>query len=348
MVRLGFGQGAVSFGWARGFAADIFGNYPPMKTIAPIPSPSRRIFAAFLLLAWPLLVLGATQPPGDYPGTEPAHPPALPLWPNGAPGSEARKDEPEKVIQHIGQTYNHIDVSNIHNPSITPYLPPKDKASGVAVIIAPGGGHQFLAIDHEGYEIGQWLADHGIAGFVLKYRLERGSPGATYTAAKESLADAQRAIRTIRSRAAEWNINPAAVGIIGFSAGAKIATLAAFRPDPAHPESADPIEREGSLPDFQGLFYPDLSGLGTPDKSTPPAYLACAADDRPNISEGVATTYLLFHKAGVPVEMHIFGMDGHGFGLGVYKPDMPSAAWPASFVTWLGERGFIKKKADAK
>jgi len=319
-----------------------------MNPTAPNPSFLRRAYTTLLLLASPILAFGAGQPPGDYPGTEPAHPTSLPLWPNGAPGSEARKDEAEKVIFHVGTTYNHTDVSNIHNPSITPYLPPKDKASGVAVIIAPGGGHQFLAIDHEGYEIGQWLADHGIAGFVLKYRLERGSPGATYTAAKESLADAQRAIRTIRSRAAEWNINPAAVGIIGFSAGAKIATLAAFRPDPAHPESADPIEREGSLPDFQGLFYPDLSGLGTPDKSTPPAYLACAADDRPNISEGVATTYLLFHKAGVSVEMHIFGMDGHGFGLGVYKPDMPSAAWPASFVTWLGERGFIKKKADAK
>src|SRR5882724_4643237 len=126
--------------------------------------------------------------------------PVFPLWPQGAPGSEARKGEPEKVVGN--------NVSNIHFPTLTVYLPAKDKATGTAAIVCPGGGHRFLVMQKEGYDVAQWLADHGIAAFVLKNRLARddanpaGAPQ-PYTIERDALADAQRAIRLVRSRATE-------------------------------------------------------------------------------------------------------------------------------------------------
>ena len=120
----------------------------------------------------------------------------VPLWANGAPGSEARKNEPEKT------TPNGASVSNIHHPSLIVYLPAKDKATGAAVIVAPGGGHQNHAIQHEGYNVAQWLADHGVAAFILKYRLARDNANPTgapqpYTVDRDALADAQRAMNII-------------------------------------------------------------------------------------------------------------------------------------------------------
>lgn len=152
--------------------------------------------------------------------------PIVPLWPNGAPGSEARKGEPEKIVGN--------NVSNIHHPSLTVHLPVKSQATGAAVIVAPGGGHARLSIQNEGYDVARWLADHGIAAFVLKYRLGKDDatpPGMPqpYAYDVHGLADTQRAIRLVRSRAAEWGVNPAAVGVIGFSAGGEVAALAAIR-----------------------------------------------------------------------------------------------------------------------
>ena len=195
--------------------------------------------------------------------------PVVPLWPNGAPGSEARKNEPEK-INATGSS-----VSIMHNPSILVYLPAKENATGCAVIVAPGGGHRNLAIQHEGYNVGEWLAAHGIAAFVLKYRLARdeatpaGAPQ-PYTIEGTALADAQRAIRIVRARAAEWNVNPSAVGIIGFSAGGEVAALAAMRPEAGKADAADPIERQNARPDFQGLIYPGQSGKILPERGAPP------------------------------------------------------------------------------
>src|SRR5258708_6630029 len=223
--------------------------------------------------------------------------PVVPLWPSGAPGSEARKTEPEKNGNASGSNIN-----NIHNPSITVYLPTKDRATGCAVIVAPGGGHSNLAIQHEGYNVAQWLADHGIAAFILKYRLARdaANPAGTpqpYTIEGTALADGLRAIRLVRSHAKEWGINPAAVGIIGFSAGGEVVALTAMRPEVGNPDATDPVERENSRPDFQGLIYPGQSGKIVPTKESPPAFLACGFDDRPDISEGLAKVYLLFKQA---------------------------------------------------
>ncbi len=265
--------------------------------------------------------------------------PVVPLWPDGAPGSAARKNEPEKV------TASGANVSNIHQPTLMVYLPSRDKATGCGVIVAPGGGHRNLAIQHEGYNVAQWLADHGVAAFILKYRLARDDANPTgtpqpYTIEGDALADAQRAIRIVRARASEWNVNPAAVGIIGFSAGGEVAALAAMRPQPGKPDAGDAIERQGARPDFQGLIYPGQSGKIVPEKGAPPVFLACGYGDRPDISEGLAKVYLLFKQAGVPAELHIYAGAGHGFGVRETNKT-PAGAWIARFHEWLADRKFL-------
>ena len=265
-------------------------------------------------------------------------PAALPLWPHGAPGSEARVNEPEKVDANGKGTNN---VSNVHNPSITPYLPTKG-ATGIAVIIAPGGGHSKLCLGHEGGALAEWFRDHGVAAFVLKYRLAR-EPGSTYTIQEHAMADARRAIRTVRSRAAEWGIDPQKIGIMGFSAGGELAAFAAMENDPGKADAEDVIERASSRPDFQALIYPGTSDLFSAKKGMPPVFIACGFDDRKDISEGMATLYLKYKAAGVKAELHIFSGVGHGFG---YRPDRTNAAgkWPERFMDWMEERGFIEPK----
>jgi endo-1,4-beta-xylanase len=274
------------------------------------------------------------------PAPESAHPASILLWPEGAPGSEGKQNEKEAVTYKTWQTINYISVTNVHQPSITPYLPAKGHATGAAVIVAPGGGHSNLAIDTEGYNVAQWLADHGVAAFVLKYRLAK-APGSTYQVEKESLADAQRAIRLVRSRATEWKINPAAIGVMGFSAAAEIMGLAAMRSDAGQAAAADPVEKQGCKPSFQALIYPGNTRAIQPEADSPPAFLVSASDDV-QISDAVANVYLLFHKAKVPVEMHVFASGAHGFGLGIYRP-MPPVVWPGPFITWLGDRGMLGK-----
>ncbi len=272
-----------------------------------------------LLLATTLSAVAATT------GFPPDLPPALPLWPHGAPGSEARVAEPEKI--------DGTNVTNVHNPSITPFLPAPDKATGVAVVIAPGGGHSKLCLGHEGYALGQWMAGHGIAAFVLKYRLAR-EKDSTYTIQEHAMADARRALRTVRSRATEWHIKPDRIGIMGFSAGGELAAFAAMQSDPGKADASDPIERASSRPDFQALIYPGTSDLFTVEKGMPPLFIACGYGDRQDISEGMASLYLKYKKAGVKAELHIFSNVGHGFG---YRPGTTTAAgdWPFRFREWL-------------
>ena len=261
-------------------------------------------------------------------------PPSIPLWPNGAPGSEARKGEAE-----IATPGNLV---NIHNPSIVAYLPAKEKATGAAVVICPGGGHRNLAIDHEGYNVGKWLSDHGIAGFVLKYRLARET-NSTYKIETHALADGQRAIKLVRSRATEWNINPSAVGIIGFSAGGEIAAMAATRPDVDLGNAKDAVDQQKSRPDFQGLFYPAIPKDMKVEKDTPPAFMVCGYGDRPNISEGLPELYLTFKRAGASAELHVYSGAGHGFGLRDSNKS-PAGAWPMRFEEWLRDRKFLTAK----
>ncbi len=254
------------------------------------------------------------------------------LWPAGAPGSEG-KTAPEKNENNR--------VSSVHKPSLTVYLPSREKASGAGVIVIPGGGHRYLAIDHEGYAVARWSSEHGIAAFVLKYRLAR-EEGSSYTIEEHALRDTQRALRLVRSRAAEWGIGPARLGVIGFSAGGELAALVSLRNDGGAAGADDPIERQSSRPAFQALIYPGNSQGIVPTPDSPPVFLACGYKDRPDISEGLASVYLAFKKAGVPAELHIYAGAGHGFGLRE-TDHSPAAGWPARFQEWLADRGLLGK-----
>ena len=273
--------------------------------------------------------------------TSAAEPEAIPLWEDGAPGSEARRNEQEKVDRSKGQ----FNVTNIHNPSITPYLPATEQANGTAIIIAPGGGHRMLCLGHEGGALGQWLADHGIAAFVLKYRLAR-EEGSPYQVDQHAMLDTRRAIRLVRSRAEEWNIDPARIGILGFSAGGELAALAAMQSDPGDPQAADAVDRASSRPDFQVLIYPGSSSRFTVETGMPPAFIALGENDRPDISLGMARLYLMYKEAQVPCELHIYSGVGHGFG---YRPGTNTAvgAWPQRMREWLIARKLLTEKTSA-
>ena len=260
------------------------------------------------------------------------------LWPGGAPGSEGKTDA-EKVVTSASGERN---VSSIHKPSITPFLPSPAKATGAAVLVIPGGGHSKLCVDHEGGNVAQWLADHGIAAFVLKHRLAR-EEGSTYTIEGHALADTQRALRLIRSRASEWGVDPARLGAIGFSAGGELVALACMRPGDGKADATDAIERQNARPAFQALIYPGRSGDVVPAKDAPPAFLACGEKDRQDIAEGLAEMYLRFKRAGASAELHVYAGVGHGFGL---RAGMKGAvaAWPERFVEWLDGQSMLSQK----
>ena len=265
-------------------------------------------------------------------------PKEIPLWPNGAPGSEG-KTAPEKVVTSAN---GERQVSSINNPSITPFLPAKESANGAAVLVIPGGGHRVLCVDHEGENVARFLTAHGIAAFVLKHRLAR-EEGSTYTIAEHAFADTERAMRLIRSRAAEWNVDPARLGAIGFSAGGELVALIAMKSSDGQADAADPIDRQNARPAFQALIYPGRSGDILPTKDAPPAFLACGEKDRQDIAEGLAETYLRFKRAGASAELHVYAGVGHGFGL---RDGMkgPIAAWPERFAEWLDSRAFLTLK----
>ncbi len=261
----------------------------------------------------------------------------IPLWSGDAPGSEGKPKEEKVRITKDGE---HV-VSGVHHPSITVYLPSAAKSTGAAVLICPGGGHRELWMDHEGYNIAPWLAERGVAAIILKYRLAR-EDGSTYSIEGHSLVDAQRALRLVRSRSAEWHIDPARLGIMGFSAGGELAALAARKFDVGSTTAADPLDHQSSRPAFQALIYPGNASSIAPDKSSPPAFLCCGYDDRPDISEGIAGVYLAFKHVDVPAELHIYTGAGHGFGVRASNHS-PAGAWLTRFHEWLGERGFLRK-----
>ena len=259
------------------------------------------------------------------------------LWPNGAPGSEGKTGDETVRTTPQGE---HV-LANVHRPSIGVILPARETATGAAVVIAPGGGHSELWADHEGLNVAHWLADHGVAGVVLKYRLAR-EKGSTYRIEVESLADMQRAIRTVRSRAAEWNINPDRVGVMGFSAGGEIAALAATRFDAGSPDAADPIDRLTSKPSFQALLYPALPKDMQLSKDTPPAFLACGENDRKDNSQGLPELYLAMKKAGAVAELHVYTGVGHGFGVRSTTKGAV-ASWPSRFHDFLEARKMLQR-----
>lgn len=264
-------------------------------------------------------------------------PAEIPLWASVAPGSEGKTGDEVVDTSASGERR----ITNVHRPSLTPYLPSKAEATGVAVLVIPGGGHRQLVITHEGYNAAEWLRARGIAAFVLKHRLAR-EPNSTYKIEVEALADATRAMRIIRARAREWGIDPARVGAMGFSAGGELVAMMATRDVTGNAAAADPVDREPARPDFQALIYPGRTGDMQPDAQSSPAFLAAAYDDRQDIAEGLAEVYLRMKRAGVPAELHIYGSGGHGFGVRATNV-RPVGQWLTRFTEWLGDRGVLKK-----
>ncbi len=296
---------------------------------------------SLILVLW----LGAC---GPGPAAEPI---TIPLWPDGVPGAKGIGSE---------ETYSEGRISHVHEPTIAVHLPPEDKSTGTAVVIAPGGGYGILAIDKEGHDVARWLNSLGVAGIVLKYRLgDYGHPA--------PLQDAQRALSTVRSRAAEWNIDPRRIGIMGFSAGGHLASTAGTHFHSGDSGAENPIDWAGNRPDFMILIYPVISmqeGLThqgsrknlmgeDPDKQlveylsnelqvtpeTPPTFLVHADDDKAVLAENSVSFYLALRKAGVPAEMHIYEEGGHGFGLGVRGGSVTS--WPGRCADWLAGRDLL-------
>jgi len=286
-----------------------------------------KVMLASLLLLWAASRQADAQ-----------EPPVVALWPNGAPGFEARKGEPENVTKKGAIEQK---VTNVNNPSLTVYLPTKEKASGAGIVICPGGGHSNLAIEHEGHNVGKWLADNGIAGFVLKYRLarEKGSP---YKIEEHAYQDAQRALRLVRSKATEWSVNPNKLGIIGFSAGGDLVLYSATKYDAGKADAADLVERQSSRPDFQIVVYPAIPKDLHFTKDNPPAFLACGNLDRQNISEGLPALYLNMKKAGVNAELHIYASIGHGYGFRENAKSVRMASWPARIKEWMIDLDMMK------
>ncbi len=270
-------------------------------------------------------------------GAAAAEPSVVPLWLNGPPGSDGKAADETVRLSPSGERV----VSSVHKPSVTVYLPTGEAATGAAVVIAPGGGHRELWTDHEGHNVARWLSDRGVAGFVLKYRLAREKDSA-YTIEGHALADTQRAIRLVKSRASAWGIDKERIGVMGFSAGGELAALAAVRHDAGIGGAADAVDRESSRPAFQALIYPAIPRDMPLSKETPPAFLVCGENDRQNISQGLPELYLALKRAGASAELHVYAGAGHGFGMRESNRGAVSG-WTARFREWLETRGFLKK-----
>ena len=274
---------------------------------------------------------------------------SMTLWPDGAGGANGAPG-----AQGNGPA---------DRPLLYVYLPKGPNATKTGVIVAPGGGYAHLSMQKEGEDIALWLNARGVAAFVLQYRL-----GPVYHHPIE-IGDAQRAIRTVRSRAAEYGLAPDHVGMWGFSAGGHLTATAGTRFDAGHPSSADPIERVGCRPDFLVLAYPvitleepvahagsrkyllgdhpdaalvtELSAENKVTAQTPPTFIYTTTDDKTVPVMNSVMFYSALVKAGVPAEMHIFQNGPHGTGLAQGFPDLK--VWPDLLATWLRARGLMAK-----
>ena len=257
-------------------------------------------------------------------------PKRLSLWPNGAPGSEARRKEPEVAKDYW--------VRNIHDPSIEVFLPPADRATGAGVVVVPGGGHRLLVYKAEGQEPAEYLNSLGVAAFALKHRLAR-EEGSTYSIERDARADAYRALRLVRSRAQEWHLDSNRIGIMGFSAGGEVVGLVAYGDGNGDAQAADPVDRVNGRPDFTIFIYPGpLAVPASIPKTAPPAFLLAATDD-PCCAAPTVKLLQMYRDAGVTAEAHIFQKGGHGFNMGQRSTLASVHAWPQRLADWLKDSG---------
>ncbi|HWA08579.1 MAG TPA: alpha/beta hydrolase [Opitutaceae bacterium] len=296
---------------APALAAEKAAEKAPEKTY-PVPPPP-VVPPAFTLNVWPGL------PPGDKPGMPPEE------W------------------KYSSNTVT----GTVSTPTLAVYRPAKDKDNGAVVLVCPGGGFFQLSMGHEGADVAVWLNSIGITGVVLKYRIPGREGMPRYMPA---LQDAQRAMSIIRSKAAEWNIDPKRVGVLGFSAGGQVGADLETNFDHRMYEPVDDMDKAPTRPDFAVLIYPggtiqrgtDVPTVGAEihiTKDTPQTFLSISDDDR-NGSENAVYLYLALKKAGVPSELHVYGEGGHGYGI---RPGTaPHATWPARVADWMAQRGLLK------
>jgi len=265
----------------------------------------------------------------------------VPLYEGTAPGTQAHAP-PETPVEMMG----HKGVRNVSVPTLTPVLPPKGKATGAAVIIAPGGGYVVLSLEDEGFKVARWFAAHGVAAFVLKYRLNltpvadadfwnsiKGPSSAPSRATDDyewlnnplAVADGLAALRLVRARATEWGVDSKRLGILGFSAGAVMAVKVATMSDDA------------ARPAFVASIYGSMQEMVVPS-SAPPLFIVLAADD-PIFASKRFGLIDAWQRAGRPVEFHFYERGGHGFDLG--SKDLTSGDWPEQFLRWLKMRAIL-------
>ena len=307
------------------FAAPILGATSPTGagTRKTYPASTMRTLPRLLFPALTAFV-GASLSAAPEPFVTTA--PIVQIWPGVAPGSEG-KTAPERWVEGSRPDAMHR-VTDIHNPSLTIYLPAKAKSTGAAIVIAPGGGHRYLVVDLEGELVAKKLNELGVAAFVLRSRLARAE-GSTYKVEVESLADMQQAIRVVRARAGAWGVNPTRVGVMGFSAGGHLATLAENTFDAA------------TRPDFAVLGYPAYIGAGTVvAKNAPPTFIFVNDDD--SFATGAGEYYLALRKAKISAEFHVFRRGGHGVGATGRTPEwekLGAAKWPELLGIWMTDLG---------
>ena len=240
------------------------------------------------------------------------------------------------------------NLTNVSKPTLTVCRPEATKNAGVAVLVFPGGGYNFLSWDHEGEQVAHWLNSIGVTAAVLKYRVPRREGTSKDTPPIQALMDAQRAISLVRSKAADWAIDSKRIGVLGFSAGGHLAAWSATNFDKRAYDAVDAADQASCRPDFAVVIYPGgVVKRGTTELSpeirvtpqTPPCFFAQASDDRVSAENSVAM-YLALKRAGVPAELHIYALGGHGFGM---RPTgKPAATWPKRCEEWLRDMGVLK------
>lgn len=278
------------------------------------------------------------------------------LWPDKIPGAVNGPDYWAKPSEE-GRC-----IEKISNPEMEVFLPEKEKATGAAVLILPGGGYRVVCVHHEGYDLARWLAERGIAGIVLKYRLP--SDEIMENKSVGPLQDAQEAMRVIRRNAIKWNIDPQKVGVMGFSAGGHLASTLSTHYDEKVYEVKD---NTSARPDFSILVYPvvtfdeSFAHMGSrinligekPDpemiqhfsnelqvnQKTPPTFLVHSADDEAVPVSNSIRYFEALQKNKVPAEMHIYERGGHGYGMGEGGPEN---AWPTALVQWMKAHNWVK------
>ncbi|MFM8273885.1 MAG: SMP-30/gluconolactonase/LRE family protein [Gemmata sp.] len=293
-----------------------------------------RLLAAFALAALVPLMARSADPL-----------PVLDVWPKGAPGEKGNVGE-EK--QTVGKSGGVTSITNVSKPTLTVYAPAKDKSTGAAVIVAPGGGYNNLAWEHEGTMVGEWLRSIGVTAVVLKYRVPRRPDAAKGEPPVGALQDAQRAISLTRARAKEWRVDPKRVGMLGFSAGGHLTAWAATNFDKRAYEEVDAADKESCRPDFAVLIYPGglvdkvekekLAAEIRVSKDTPPCFFALAYNDNGPL-DGSLKMLAALKKAGVTAEMHVYSGGGHGFGM--RASEKPHTAWPKRCEEWMRTEGFL-------